>query len=85
MTTTKFHPILFSTPMIQAILENRKTQTRRVIKLPNYHPSAVEKQKDKMTIKDWILYDGNQEVMYLHKTSNETAIPLNYALAQNKC
>ncbi len=36
MKLTKERPIIFNTEMVKAILDGRKTQTRRVIKIPEY-------------------------------------------------
>jgi len=37
----KSHPIIFSSDMIRAILEGRKTQTRRVIELKDVDPECI--------------------------------------------
>ena len=51
----KEHPILFSTPMVKAILDGRKTVTRRIFKhQPNHKATIIERSDRWPKQGDWI-------------------------------
>lgn len=60
----KEHPIMFSTEMVKAILEGRKTQTRRVIKYQAEHRLSHPYYKvgDVLWVKETFMYDNKEYV-----------------------
>ncbi len=79
-------PILFSTPMVQAILEGRKTQTRRILKVKGCKPFVPDNSWKLETIikwnKDYFPYGKIGDVLWVRETFKEN-FKENIALGQS--
>lgn len=69
----KYHPILFSTAMVQGIDENRKTQTRRTKGL-----EKVNENPDEWEF--WRFFDGHAKFVEKGNASNEKFVKCPYNL-----
>lgn len=94
-TATKEHPILFNGPMVRAILDGRKTQTRRVIKpqpiqwtgrtfvVPDDAPKAWQDHPGPIT--DLCPYGVPGDRLYVQETWAPSVEPENHEHAKRGC
>jgi hypothetical protein len=68
----KHIPILFSTPMVQAILDGRKTMTRRVVKEPHQSWMNEDTNAEWWSVADNLSKYQKGDVLWVRETWQET-------------